>query len=356
MRRELFRPEGLGAVGHRWWRWAAIPFTCLLLAVHTGCSTNPATGQMQLNVLSEQEEIALGSDAAPQFLASYGGEVKSPEVREYVTTLGQRLAAESERPHLPWEFFVVDSEVVNAFALPGGKVFVTRGLLERMDNESQLAGVLGHEIGHVTAQHINQRMAVQAGVQITAAVLVVAGEATDEDWLTVLGAGTAVGGGLYALHFSRNQESQSDELGVRYMTRLGYNPVGMVQVMQVLKDAAGGSSESYNIFATHPDPELRIERLEALIQTQYPDALNTGNYRFAHDSFHQNVLQPFASLSQPQHTVEQARQQISALQQMHEEHVLACEHCGDHHHHHGHDHDHAHDEHPHGGDSVLMAE
>lgn len=178
-----------------------------------------------------------------------------------------------------------------------------------MNNEAQLAGVLGHEIGHVTARHINDRMVQQVGVTVAAAAIGVAGEVADEDWLRVLGVGTQVGGGVFLLKFSRDDESQSDELGVRYMTKLGYNPYGQVQVMQILKEAQGDGGGP-EFFATHPMAQTRIDRLTKLIAEQYPragragedtDAAGTNDlYRFGEASFQKNVLAELEKLPPPE--------------------------------------------------------
>jgi len=129
--------------------------------------------------------------------------VDAPEGRQYVADLVLQLADVSHKPDLPWEANVVDSAVVNAFALPGGKVFVTRGLLELLDNEAELAGVMGHEIAHVTAEHIGQQMAQAIGIQVLGIGLGMAGSVSDSDWLRALGVGSQVGGSLYLLRFSR---------------------------------------------------------------------------------------------------------------------------------------------------------
>ncbi len=268
-----------------------------------GCSTNPATGKKQLDWPSPRREIALGNQAAPRFTKEYGGEVPSKPILQYVRGIGHRLAEVSERPNLPWQFHVVDSGVINAFALPGGKVFISRGLLAKLDNEAQLAGVLGHEVGHVTAKHINDRMAHALGIQLLAIGLGIAGEATDEDVLRILGVGTSVGGTVYLLSFSRDQESEADKLGLRYMTRLGYNPVAQVQVMNVLKqEAAGGRPPEF--LSTHPYPETRIERLQRLVQNKYPNHDDPAAYTFNFDSFKQNVLEPLKELPPPKHGAE----------------------------------------------------
>lgn len=270
--------------------------------VVAACTTNPATGQKNFNILGQAEEIQLGNQAQPQFLASYGGEIPSAEIDAYVNGIGHRLAAVSERPDMPWEFHVVDSAVINAFALPGGKVFMSRALMAKMTNEAQLAGVLGHEVGHVTAQHIGQQMSQATALQIGLAALGAAGG--NSAYLQALGMGAQAGGSLYLLKFGRDQESQADELGVRYMTRLGYNPKAQIQVMEILK-AASGSGGSAEMLSTHPLPQTRIDRLTKLIQQKYPDADAPGKYTYGQDSF-KPILAALAKLPPPKHTGKEA--------------------------------------------------
>ena len=131
--------------------------------------TIPNLGQSQLNFLSEDQEVQLGEQNAPEVLKELGGELNSPTIQQHVESIGMKMAKLSERPDLPWHFYVVDTEVINAFALPGGKIFITRGLISKMDNDAQLAGVLGHEVGHVTAEHAGQQMAHDTIVGIGAA-------------------------------------------------------------------------------------------------------------------------------------------------------------------------------------------
>jgi predicted Zn-dependent protease len=265
------------------------------------CSVNPATGQRQFNIMSESQEIDLGRQAAPGFVSSYGGEIPSASIRQYVSDLGSRLAEVSERPDLPWEFNVVDSPTTNAFALPGGKVFMSRGLLEKMTNEAQLAGVLGHEVGHVTAQHIGQQMSQAMAIQLIGVGLAVAGEQADSDALRVLGAGSTVGGSMYLLKFGRDQESQADMLGLRYMTKLGYNPAAQIQVMRILKEASGDGGGAPEWLSTHPLPDTRIDRLEKIIQQQYPDYNDTNKYNFHVERFRREVLDVLATLPPAAH-------------------------------------------------------
>jgi predicted Zn-dependent protease len=279
--------------------------TCLiaasLLFTLPACSTNPATGKSQFNLMSTEQELRLGQEAMPKFLSSNGGEIPSAEIVNYVRSIGSTLAGLSERPELPWEFHVIDSAQVNAFALPGGKVFFSRGLLAKMDNEAQLAGVLGHEVGHVTAQHIGQQMSQRIAVGVTAAALGVAGGVTDNDYLKVLGAGAGIGGTVYLLKFGRDQESESDMLGMRYMVKAGYNPVGMLQVMKILKTASGGGGGQPEWLSTHPLPDTRISRVNALIQKRYPDYADNSKYTFNHTRFQQVVPPNLKRLPKAKH-------------------------------------------------------
>lgn len=275
---------------------------CAILAAFTGCTTNTATGRNQFIPISESEELALGLQAAPQFLSQNGGEIPSPAIKQYVRDIGRRLAAVSERPDLPWEFYVLDSKVINAFALPGGKVFFSRGLLEKMTNEAQVVAVMGHEVGHVTAKHIGESMGKQAIATGVLGAVGVATEVSDNQWLKVLGVGAQAGTGLYLLKFGRDQESEADNLGMRYMTRIGSNPVGMMQVMEILKAASGGGGGGIQEFlSTHPDPARRGRDAQAIILKQYPDYQDFNKYKFNEDQFRNVVVANLAKLPPPRH-------------------------------------------------------
>jgi predicted Zn-dependent protease len=272
-------------------------------AIFTGCSVNPATGQRQFNMYSDREaEIALGAKSAPEFLKSYGGPIPDPEIRGYVDDLGQKLAAQSERPDLPWHFTVVDSALLNAFALPGGQVFVSRALLGKLSTEAQLAGVLGHEIGHVTAQHHGQQRTRATVMQVIGVGVAVVGEESDQEWVKILGVGTTVGGTLYLLSYGRNQETQSDELGLRYMTRLNYTPMAMREVMQVFQDEAGkGGAARITWLSTHPLPQQRVKAVQELILKRYPDYKTPDKYNANAASYKNTVLDRLAKLPPAKH-------------------------------------------------------
>ena len=266
----------------------------------TGCHTNAATGRSQFMLLSWEDEIEMGASAAPEFVAQSGGELPDQAINNYVSDLGNRLAAQSEHPELDWEFFVLDSQVINAFALPGGKVFMSRGLMSRMTNEAQLAGVLGHEIGHVTARHGAERMSQAIGVQVLVAGAAIGGAASDSEWGAYLGLGTAVGGQLFLLKYSRENELEADALGVRYMTNLGYNPVGQIQVMEILRAASGGAGGP-EWLSTHPAPDTRINDLNDLIVENYPNYNDPSAYVFREAEFKRNILEPLSKLPPARH-------------------------------------------------------
>jgi predicted Zn-dependent protease len=202
--------------------------------------TNPVTGERELTVMDEPTEIAEGAKAHQEVLKEYGT-VKDAALQAYVDRVGQKLAAQSHRANLKWTFTVLDSPEVNAFALPGGYVYVTRGIMVYLDSEADLAGVLGHEIGHVTARHGAQRATSQARAGAAVAGATILG-AVIEATTGIPGVARAAGGvaqagaaGLIA-SYSRDQELQADQLGAQYLARTNVNPGNMVDVIQVLSD------------------------------------------------------------------------------------------------------------------------
>ena len=230
----------------------------LVLALALGCAENPATGKRQLNLIPQSQEVALGKQSAEE-VAHTVGLVDQPALQRYVSDLGKRLAAKGERPDLPWSFQVVDDSAVNAFALPGGYVFVTRGILAHMNNEAQLASVVGHEIGHVTARHSVNQISKQQLAQLGLGL----GMLLSEDVRRFGQLGVA-GLSVLFLKFSRDAENQADELGLRYATKAGYDGRQMPAVFDTLKRvSAGAPGRLPEWLSTHPDPEHRIEKTEA---------------------------------------------------------------------------------------------
>jgi predicted Zn-dependent protease len=243
-----------------------------------GCATNPATGARQIMLVSESQEIAMGRDYDRQVVASIGLYPDSG-LQRYIQQFGMRLAATSERPNLPWTFHVVDDPVVNAFALPGGFIYVTRGIMAHLNSEAELAGVVGHEIGHVTARHSVSQMSKQQLAQLGLAV----GAIASPELGRYAGLASQALGVLF-LKYSRDNESQADELGLRYMRRATYDPREMPHVFEMLArvSQAQGGGRVPEWLATHPDPENRRGRIEQEIaagpQSFAGTAVNRDSY------------------------------------------------------------------------------
>ncbi|MGQ0647654.1 MAG: M48 family metalloprotease [Gemmatimonadaceae bacterium] len=231
----------------------------LLLAVVAACATNPVTGRRELSLVSESQEVAMGLEAAKAASAQMGVYSDS-QLQGYVGSLGLPMARASERPALPWSFTVIDDPVVNAFALPGGPVFVTRGILAHMNSEAQLVSVLGHEIGHITAKHSVSQM---SRAQLTQIAFV--GAMIVKPELQRFGDLGSQALGLMFMKFGRDDETQADELGFRYMTQQLYDPAEMAAMFRTLDRTSGGSDETPEWLSTHPNPGNRVARTQERI-------------------------------------------------------------------------------------------
>ncbi|MDZ4737241.1 MAG: M48 family metalloprotease [Rhodospirillaceae bacterium] len=243
--------------------YAAI-LAILLLPALGACSTNPATGQSSFTgCMSEGQERSIGQEYHPQILQEFGGAYEDPAMQAYVNEIGQRLAQQSERPNLRYTFTVLDSPVVNAFAVPGGYIYITRGLMALAENEAEVAGVIAHEIGHITARHSNARYCQSMVAQLGAIGLGV---------LTGSGAvaeAASMGAAVYLQSYSREQEFESDLLGVRYLSRGGYDPQAMSTFLASMLESSrldaqlagrAGAADEFSIFQTHPRTQDRVQR------------------------------------------------------------------------------------------------
>jgi predicted Zn-dependent protease len=263
------RPEGLHYV----------PIV-VALAATLSCATNPATGQRQLSFVSEEREIAMGQENDAQIRKEMGS-YEGRELQEYVTSVGMKLAVNSERPNLPWHFTVVDVPAINAFALPGGYIYITRGILPYLDDESQLAGVLGHEIGHVTARHsVNQQS------KSTLAQIGLIGAAIAAPGGQQLAQAGGVGLGALFLKYGRDDEAQADQLGVRYASRAGWDPAGIPRMLTTLGriEEASDSKGVPNWLATHPPADDRVQRVQAAVREAEGGA-QTTKFTTDHDGY-----------------------------------------------------------------------
>lgn len=243
----------------KWW----VSTLLLLIAsfVFEACATNPVTGKRELSLISESQEVALGQQSDPSIVAQFGL-YPDDKLQQFIDQKGQAMARVSERPDLPWEFKLLDSPVVNAFAVPGGYVYFTRGIMAHFNNEAQFAGVLGHEIGHITARHSVQ----QQSKALLAQLGLVAGMIAVPE-LAQLGDVASQGLQLLFLKFGRDAESQSDELGVKYSTAIGYDATHMADFFGTLDRLSGDSGDRLPTFlSTHPDPANRERRVQELAQ------------------------------------------------------------------------------------------
>lgn len=242
----------------------------------THTSINPTTGEKQHVNLTTDQEIALGEQSAPEMAARMGGEVPpaDPQTKE-VQYVGDRVWHHSDAARSPYPFhyhLLADTRTINAFALPGGEVFITKGLLDRLDTDGELAGVLGHESGHVVERHVAQQLAQSELGKFLVAGAAVAASGSRHPYADT--AVAALVNHMAQLHFSRQDELQADERGLQYMTQAGYDPRAMLHVMEVLQkvtdEQAGHPPE---IFQTHPYPRERMQRINQWIQQHFPNGV-----------------------------------------------------------------------------------
>ncbi len=250
------------------------------LLVISGCAVNPVTGKNQVSFMSEQQEIAMGAEYDPQIIAQFGL-YDNPAIQNFIDVRGQKMAAISHRPQLKYYFRILDSPVVNAFAVPGGYVYFTRGIMAHFNNEAEFAGVLGHEIGHITAKHSVDQMTKNTIAQ----VLLVGGLIVSPEFRSFANeAQTAMQ--LLFLKYSRNNESQSDELGVEYSSKVGYDAhemAGFFKTLSALSDDGGGQGVP-TFLSTHPDPLDRYEKVDEMAD-EWQNQLQLESYKINRKSY-----------------------------------------------------------------------
>jgi predicted Zn-dependent protease len=245
----------------------------LTLAMGSGCAS-----------ISEEDELALGREAHGEFEKEFGGRLRDQPVQRYVSAVGMDMVPYAKRPEMDWQFHVLESEQINAFAVPGGYIYITRGLLYSLRNEAQLAGVLGHEVAHVAKRHSAQQIQKAQQAQGVAVAAEIGGQIAG-----VEGVGNVAGlvANLSLMKYGRDQEHEADMYGLRYMTNVGYDPKGMIQTMKILKEASGGKGPP-EMLSTHPDPGNRVEYLTEEIEKNYRRASRNG--KLGKDTFEQHVL------------------------------------------------------------------
>ena len=255
-----------------------------LLVTMTGCVTNPVTGKSQISLMSPEQEIASGAqNYAPAQQAQGGQYTVDPGLTAYVQSVGRKLAAVSDRPDLPYEFVVLNNDVPNAWAMPGGKLAINRGLLVYLEDEAQLASVLGHEIVHAAARHgaqqQTQNVLMGAGVLIAGVAI---SEKKPEYGMLGMGA-LAVGAQAWQAKYGRGHELQSDEVGIKYMAKAGYDAQAAVELQEIFVKLSEGRNAGFleGLFASHPPSQERVEK-NRITAAKYPGGVrNKEAYRRA---------------------------------------------------------------------------
>lgn len=259
--------------------WSALGFG-LMLALLSGCTVNPITGNEELMFFPPEKDVELGRKYAPLVEKELGGRLPEESLQSYINQIGQRLAGFCQRPDLAYHFAAIEEGGANALALPGGYVYITRDLLKEFKTEAQLAAVLSHEIGHVVARDTLVAMSEQIGMT---AIMVAAQAGGSPD----LARGTRFVTAVLSLQYSREDEKEADLAGLTYMTQAGYDPNAMTEVMQILEKLQ--TIRPIEFFSTHPNPESRIAYLQERIARRYA---SLQRMKQGQEEYSQRVLSP----------------------------------------------------------------
>lgn len=249
-----------------------------LLSYCSSRSYNPVTDETQYVGISPEQEIVLGLQAVPEMVQQFGGEDADQQAQALLDKVCNRILENSGAGDTEWPFectLLADDQTINAFALPGGQMFITAALFDQLETEGQLAGVMAHEIGHVVARHSAQQIAKQQLTQGLTGAAVIATYDPDNPSSQQAGQVALLIGQLINLKFGRDDELQSDKLGVQFMADAGYDPRAMIQVMEVLAAASDGNAPP-EFFSTHPNPDNRITRIQQAIEELYPNGVPDG--------------------------------------------------------------------------------
>ena len=248
---------------------------CFAFCLCIGCAYNPITGQEELMLFPEKQDFEIGRQYAPEIEKELGGRIEDEHLQNYINSVGQRIARISHKPYWEYHFVALNDKQINAFALPGGYIFITKGMLEKLQTEAQLASILAHETAHVVARDTSNAISNQIGLSIL---------------LTAAASGHSSGAVMTAaelsrriigLRYSRQDEREADIAGLDYMVVAGYNPYGIVETMQILEDQQ--KERMVEFFSSHPPPENRIAYLTQRIKTKNLnlDSLNIGKQQYS---------------------------------------------------------------------------
>ncbi len=290
-----------------------VGFLTITLTILAACGTNPVTGQQEFQLVSQAEEISIGDKQYPPTKQAQGGELSEfNDLNAYINRVGQKIAKHSHRPDLPYEFVVLDNAVPNAWALPGGKIAINWGLLLEMDDEAELAAVLGHEIVHATARHGAKSMERGIAAQIALAGVMIGAATADLDSGVekVLLGGTMLGSQLILTRYGRNAEYESDKYGIEYMAKAGYEPAAAVRLQETFVRLSGDKKLSIvdGLFASHPPSQDRVER-NKVTSTQFNQYEPKDGW-IVNRAEYQKMIEPIRSLKKSNEKIEQASVKI----------------------------------------------
>ena len=258
-------------------------FALLILGLtccfHTGCALNPITGKKELMLIPESQDIALGRKYPPEIEKQMGGRIEDPVLQSYINNVGQNIARVCHKPDRQYHFAALQDKSVNALALPGGYIFVTKGMLENLRSEAQLAALLAHETVHVVARDVSNAMSNEIGISLLLSA--VTSDSTPSGVLTAADLTKQIVG----LKFSRKDEREADLGGLYYLAAAGYNPYAMVETMQMLESR--NKQRPIEFLSTHPSPANRIEYLTQKIRTKYP---GTSTLTIGQQQYRDSVL------------------------------------------------------------------
>jgi predicted Zn-dependent protease len=253
--------------------------TAILLALCAGCAVNPLTGEQEFMLMTESQDLEIGKKYAPQIEKEMGGKIPDNALQNYINSVGQKVAMVSHRRTWEYHFAALDDDMVNAFALPGGYIFITKGMLKHLTTEAQLASILGHEVAHIVARDTAALMSREIGIDILLTAV------TTESTSSTARTAADLTRQIIGLRFSRRDEKDADYAGLDYMVRAGYNPNGMVETMQMLQDQQ--KTRTVEFFSTHPSPANRVAYLKGRIASRYR---NLEGLKIGKDEFTTAVL------------------------------------------------------------------
>jgi predicted Zn-dependent protease len=252
-----------------------LPIMCITVCLCTGCAYNPITGQEELMLFPEKQDFEIGRQYAPEIEKELGGKIEDEELQKYIDCVGQKIARISHKPYWEYHYVAVNDKSINASAVPGGYIFITKGMLEKLQTEAQLAAILAHETAHVVARDTSNAISNQIGIGF----LLVAAASSQSSAAVMTAA--ELSRRIIGLQYSRQDEREADIAGLDYMVVAGYNPQGIIETMQMLEDQEKETVVEF--LSSHPPPENRIAYLAQRIKTKKYNLqnLNTGKQAYS---------------------------------------------------------------------------